>query len=483
MKEFLKLLDMNPLKRLLLAGPILILSGCASIPVNTELAQTVTDAKLIGVIAPKSLSETRNDLTIGCETLDRDYADYHKYKEYLAELGIRKIRLQAGWAKTEKEKGVYDFAWLDSIIDDAVSRGIEPWLETSYGNPIYEGGGTTILGAGFPSTEEALTAWDNWVRAMAVRYKGKVHEWEVWNEPDRYFANQAEEFADFTIRTAEVIKSVDPDARIAALALAGWRPANFQKVMTHLWKKGKLDLFYWLSYHFYNYRPEDMYKKQVEPMLDSLKKFQSDIRIRQGETGAPSKGHMGGALSKYDWSEISQGKWALRRMLSDKARDIPTTIFCICDMNYFKGNDAIKKKNVKGLLESDDENNIVRRKQSYYAVQNLVAVWDLMEEIAGDVSVTVGAEGSFSTYAFETGTGSHAFLVWDDGRAPVDSVTVSPTPVTVSGASFRNPVCVDIRTGNVYRIPAKKRGSEWTFTVPVYDSPVLIVDKKLLTLK
>ena len=126
MKEFLKLLDMNPLKKLLLAGPILILSGCASIPVNTELAQTVTDAKLIGVIAPKSLSETRNDLTIGCETLDRDYADYHKYKEYLAELGIRKIRLQAGWAKTEKEKGVYDFAWLDSIIDDAVSRGIEP---------------------------------------------------------------------------------------------------------------------------------------------------------------------------------------------------------------------------------------------------------------------------------------------------------------------------------------------------------------------
>ncbi len=476
---------MKALKHLsILAGCGILLSGCASVPVNPELAQTVTDAKLIGVIAPKSLSEARNDLTIGCETLDRDYADYHKYKEHLAALGIRKIRLQAGWAKTEKEKGVYDFAWLDSIIDDAVSRGMEPWLETSYGNPIYEGGGTTILGAGFPSTGEALTAWDNWVRAMAVRYKGKVHEWEIWNEPDSYMAKHPEEFTDFTIRTAEVIKSVDPDAKIAALALAGWRPNSFQKVMTLLRDKGKLDLFQWISYHFYNYRPEDMYKKQVEPMLDSLRKISTKILIRQGETGAPSKGHMGGALSKYDWSEISQGKWALRRMLSDKARDIPTTIFCISDMNYFKGNDAIKKKNVKGLLESDDDNNIVRRKQSYYAVQNLVAVWDLMEKRAGDdVSVTVGAEGSFSTYAFETGDGTHAFLAWDDGRAPVDAVTVSPTPVTVCGGRFQHPVCVDIRTGNVYKIPYKKVGADWTFTVPMYDSPVFIVDKKQLIFK
>lgn len=28
-------------------------------------------------------------LTIGCETLDRDYADYHKYKKYLEQLGVR----------------------------------------------------------------------------------------------------------------------------------------------------------------------------------------------------------------------------------------------------------------------------------------------------------------------------------------------------------------------------------------------------------
>ena len=462
----------------LLSGSMLF----AGTPVNPELTQTVTDAKLIGVIAPKSLSETHNDLTVGCETLDRDYADYHQYKEYLEKLGIRKIRLQAGWAKTEKEKGVYDFAWLDSIIDDAVSRGLEPWLETSYGNPVYEGGGTFILGAKFPTSEEALTAWDNWVRAMAVRYKGKVHEWEVWNEPDRYMANHPEDFTDFTIRTAEVIKEVDPEAKIAILAMASWRPDSFRKVMTLFRDKGKLGLFEWISYHIYRYRPEDSYKA-VQALQDSLDKFSTNLIIRQGESGAPSKGHMGGALKDYDWSEISQGKWALRRMLSDKARNIPTTIFCISDMNYFKGSDAIKIKNVKGLLETDNDNRVVRPKQSYFAVQNLVAVWDLMEKTVSAENISVGAEGSYSKYAFQDAKGFNSFVVWNDEKTPTDDVNAPFVPVTVNGGKFRKPVCVDIRTGNVYQIPCKKKGSVWTFEIPVYDSPVYIVNKSRLKFK
>ena len=62
---------------------------------------------------------------LGCETLDRDFADFQKYKSYLPALGIPLIRLQAGWAKTEKEKGKYDFSWLDRIVDDAKELGLK----------------------------------------------------------------------------------------------------------------------------------------------------------------------------------------------------------------------------------------------------------------------------------------------------------------------------------------------------------------------
>ena len=109
------------------------------------------DMKCVGTLAPRSVKDIRSsNWTLGCETLDRDFANFDEYKRFLAPLGIKTIRLQAGWAKCEKEKGKYDFAWLDKIIDYAVSQGLNILLETDYGNPVYEGGGGWDLAGGFP---------------------------------------------------------------------------------------------------------------------------------------------------------------------------------------------------------------------------------------------------------------------------------------------------------------------------------------------
>ena len=49
---------------------------------------------------------------IDCTTMDRDMVDFEETKDYLEPLGAKEIRLQAGWAKTEKEKGKYGFECL-----------------------------------------------------------------------------------------------------------------------------------------------------------------------------------------------------------------------------------------------------------------------------------------------------------------------------------------------------------------------------------
>jgi hypothetical protein len=41
---------------------------------------------------------------------------------------VKLARIQSGWAKTEQEKGKYDWAWLDEIIPDMVAQGVEPWV-------------------------------------------------------------------------------------------------------------------------------------------------------------------------------------------------------------------------------------------------------------------------------------------------------------------------------------------------------------------
>jgi hypothetical protein len=47
---------------------------------------------------------TSSSWSVGCETLDRDYAKFEVYKNYVGELGVKHGRLQSGWAKCEKGK-------------------------------------------------------------------------------------------------------------------------------------------------------------------------------------------------------------------------------------------------------------------------------------------------------------------------------------------------------------------------------------------
>ena len=130
----------------------------------------------------KDISSSR--WSIGCETLDRDYADWNQYKRFLPSLGCTRGRLFSGWAKTEQEKGVYDFTWLDPQVREMAAMGIKPWICISYGNPVW--GSDFRLGMRVKQVTgdpEAFAAWLRYVKALVERYRDVVDEWEIWNEP------------------------------------------------------------------------------------------------------------------------------------------------------------------------------------------------------------------------------------------------------------------------------------------------------------
>lgn len=453
----------------------------------TASAQTVE----IGTLRQKTLSEVHNDLHIGCEALDRGYADYDAYKKYLEPLGMRYIRLQAGWARCERSKGKYNFKWLDRIIDDAVSRGLEPWLQTSYGNPLYKGGGTAYIDGGWPNSEEALQAWDNWVRALAERYRGKVHIWEIWNEPDELLDPYAgkvngkhtykprregafEELVNLQIRTAEIIRGVDPDAEIASCGLARLNPALIDELVTTYQAAGKEQLFDYITYHGYKYRPEDMYPL-VAKMQRVLDEHGSTIRLWQGESGAPSRANSGGALRDYAWSETSQAKWNLRRILGDKGRGIRSGLYTIVDHNY------ARSKAAKGLLETNEFHQVVGEKQSFGAMRNLVSIYDNLEINLSSDSLEVDTVEKVSKFLFEDReTGRKSAVVWFDVGRPTDSEAMVPTDINLHGLSITEPVAVDLRTGAVFALTVDRNVLK---DVPLYDSPVLIIERSLIELK
>lgn len=466
----------------LAAGIAGFAAGGPAIDTSADRAKTLLDPglKRIGTIRPRGADQiAASNWTLGCETLDRDFAIWDEYKAYIVPLGIKTIRLQAGWAKTEKAKGVYDFTWLDAIIDDARGMGLNILLETGYGNPVYPGGGGFDLAGGFPTSEEGRAAWDRWVEAMATRYAGKVRDWAMWNEPDINKQHKPVDIAAFNIRTAEIIKRIIPDARIAGLSLASSNPKLLDQCLGALAEKGKVDLFHWFIYHGYEFNPDTSYPK-VEALKATLAKYSKTARMRQGENGCPSETATRFALSNHPWTEYSQAKWDLRRMLGDLGHDVESAVFTICDFNH-KGREI----NRKGLLHATADRRVDGIKLAYYAVQNTAAVFDNTLARVTVPAVSVMADTSSACFAYRhVKSGLPLVVLWDNSGTPDDAFVTRPAQVTVKDLAFQEPVWVDLITGRVYELPADRMVKAGAFTlfkdVPFYDAPVLIAEKALI---
>ncbi len=456
----------------------------------------------IGTVKPRSTDEiASSNWLVGCETLDRDFADYDQYKEYIVPLGIKRLRMQAGWDKTEHIKGQYDWAWLDHIIDDAHKRGLKPWLQTSYGNHNYPGGGGSNLGAGMPTSSEALAAWDKW---MVTRYKDKVVDWEIWNEPNfgDNTENTPEKIAALHIRTIDIIKRIQPQAKVSGLAMGHIDLDYADQFFKILAQKGKINQFDNFTYHDYTYNPDSHYGK-VMALRAILDKYAPNIPLRQGENGCPSGGGSGrGALWDYDWSELTQAKWDTRRMLGDLGHDIETSVFGLVEMAYTSG--PIHRLNYKGIIKSDSTKQVIRPKMAYYAIQHVTSIFDnslqriqkleatyndkLVPKSPNEVVYTKSTDRTLSVYGYaHTTTKKQVYTIWMDEYIPTESNKTKTLTFTFTNANFDQPVYVDILTGSVYEIPAtqwSKTGSHYTFTnIPVYDAPILIADKSLIPLR
>ncbi len=466
-------------------------AGAQVIDDSDTRVQTTLDPglKRIGTLRPKGVHEIGTSRwTLGCETMDREYTDYDAFKEYLPALGIKRIRLQGGWARTEKDPGIYDFAWLDHIIDDARSRGLEIWLETSYGNPAYPGGGGRTLSGGFPTSAEGLAAWDKWVELMATRYKGKVRDWSVWNEPELRNANKPELIFDFNIRTAEIIRRIIPDARIASLSICAPKKEIIEPFVRTLVERNKQDLFTWIVYHHYVKNPDEKYEAVVEAR-EFVRKHIPNLKLWQGESGTQSEWCGAGALSKYPWTELTQAKWNTRRMLGDIGHGSDSSVFSAADLDYrtTSFHNGLVRYGLIKTAGAAHGYRVLKVKTAYYAVQNVVSVFNDSLEWIPDFACDVKCAKPLAVFGHrDVASGRPVVVFWDKSGVPSNSNETTAATLTVAKGTFAEPVWVDVITGGVHEIPAdriERDGGGVVFRdIPVYDAPAFIADKALLSI-
>jgi len=411
--------------------------------------------------------------SIGCETLDRDYAKFSTYKDYVGELGAKHARLQSGWAKCEKQKGVYEFAWLDECVQGLNEQSVQPWICLCYGNPLY--GSDINLGAGLAGLVESadgLPAWLKYVEATVTRYKKVVRRWEIWNEP----FNQGKHYAVLVLATAELIKRIQPDALVIVTAVHD--PDRVQ-VLETLKAAGKLDLVDWWAYHPYTPNPDTAYAS-AEKTRALVQSYSPKYQIYQGEVGCPSILEWTHALANYPWTEYSQAKWDLRRMAGDRMRGIDSSIFTIIDLKYTNMLQSF------GLIRSNLLLQFIYKRPAFYAVQHMMSFFDDAVRPVGELTCRSNAARKVTAAGFQK-QGTPVVLLWYGDQVPSDALAWDPVDVTIENVRFQDPVYVELISGKVYRIDAarwKAAGANVEFTaLPVWDSPIMIAERAQVELR
>jgi hypothetical protein len=435
---------------------------------------------VVGRIAPvESRLDAESLWSVGSETLDRDFADFEKYKGYMSETGVGYARLQSGWAKTEQKKGKYDFSWIDAHVDGLIAEGIKPWVCLCYGNPIYSEHGITLNAEVF-SDGPVMDAWLRYVKACVKRYKGKVSMWEVWNEPDGRKGNTPALYANLFVKTAKIIRQIDPDAKICAFGLMDPTSAFARRGLEEIAKADGIKYIDCMTYHAYLHIPE-LIVPFVSRLRKEVDKYNPSIVLLQGEAGCPGQYKYAYALEGYEWDEYSQAKWELRQSLNHFGMGVPYSFFTIVDLNYGYMLQAY------GLIRMNADKTPIYKRPKFYAVQHVTGVFTPDMKSTDEVVVAGPDDLQITSYGLQKAGKNVGCMLWAGGNRPTSLLERVPMEIGISGMKFEDPVYVDMLTGFVHELNVldreEKDGCVIFNGLPVWDSPVLVIERSAVNIK
>ena len=439
----------------------------------------------------------QSDVSIGFECLDRFMFDPARCYDKLAETGTKWARCQTGWSRCETVKGVYDFKWLDDVVDNLRSRGVQPWFNVGFGNTLYMTNTFTDAAVGcvpLDYGEEAKQAWQAYIRALACHYKGRVTHWEIWNEPniDAFWAPKKSDplaYLELIRLTGGIIREESPGAKIGG-CLSGVLNDYVQRLIEAGVGK-EIDFF---AVHAYRVQPE---KDDLHEIATLRHLFDENggkkVRLWQGESGFASW------FPPNHWlhptvpeSEANQAKWLLRRFVTDARAGIElSSFFQMVDMTarpYSMAKTTQKNPARHGILCG----NTYECKMSFYTMGYYNALFDGDTVLATNLTMTVDmghavapsncvSKVPVAVGYLRKGVPLYVYYLSVDIQAVyagLSNVQVAMRNDRVKG--IRDPVLVDLLRGGVYEIKdavRAKRECVGFRNLPLTDYPLVLTDR------
>ena len=139
------------------------------------------------------------------------------------------------WAALEPASGSFNWSTLDAEVAAAQETGAEVTLTLGM-TPAWASSQPALssaYGAGATAMPANLADWDAYVTAVAARYKGRIANYEVWNDPSdaQYWsgapAQLGTDMALLSVHAAAAVHASDAQARIVAPAFDASGMAQF----------------------------------------------------------------------------------------------------------------------------------------------------------------------------------------------------------------------------------------------------------------
>ena len=425
-------------------------------------------------------------LCLGMECLDRDLWDFDRAFPLIKALGVHRVRIQSGWQKCEREKGKYDFAWLDNIVDSLLSAGITPVLCLCYGNKLYcqtldkcpniDNGGVGHMPIEF---DEEKRAWVSYVEATVAHFKGRIKEYEIWNEPDvgafcRTNLPWMDAYVELVKMTAPAIRRIYPEATIITCS------AHFENIK-RMMDRGIIDYADIHSFHGYSFYTELCDDDNRINGISHIKAQKPGLTIWRGEAGCPSYNDpkSNGALHEITATETKQAKFLLRHLLGDLNNDeiALTSYFHAYDFVHFSG----ACRYFYGLIRHEP----LSVKPSYRCLQMLTHLFDgnvkrcreyrmsFADWMKNDMSPIERLAVKFLSFEKE----GRVFYAYYLPREITDDAYVDTIQLTMPyvEGQMKNPVIVDLFTGKIYSAE-----NNMQFDAPITDYPMLVMDYEMV---
>jgi hypothetical protein len=185
---------------LAIAGSLLALAACQGTP------PAATQARATEPAPPAPARAEANPYGV-CAHVTRPGEHAIAAREYalMRPAGLGWVRGDFDWPNVQPEPGVWKWEMLDASVDAAEAGGIRLLPILTYQAKWAKPSGS--------HREE----WLEFVRRAVTRYRGRLHHWEVWNEPNLSYAWDQPDGAAYGRLlgdTYQVIKQVDPGATV-----------------------------------------------------------------------------------------------------------------------------------------------------------------------------------------------------------------------------------------------------------------------------